>query len=115
VLPVQTVIRSWFVFLRLRDEERTSEVAKHANECKLSAKNAQDASLKIYLCVWLKAKPTILPGTLLPIGGNRFLAAYVAPLGVEVRVQVRPHPSFQSLSSSHSSRNSQHRHGGPIS
>mmetsp|Transcript_18435 Transcript_18435/g.46303 ORF Transcript_18435/g.46303 Transcript_18435/m.46303 type:complete len:206 (+) Transcript_18435:225-842(+) len=72
----------------LRDEERTGEVALHANATKLAAKNAQDASLKIYLCVLLKSHPMVLLGTLLPMGGNRFFVAYVGALGVEVRVQV---------------------------
>jgi len=38
----------------LRDPERLSHLALHCNERKLSAKNAQDASIHLYVCVMLK-------------------------------------------------------------
>eukprot|EP00192_Tetraselmis_astigmatica_P002303 CAMPEP_0117691284 /NCGR_PEP_ID=MMETSP0804-20121206/25625_1 /TAXON_ID=1074897 /ORGANISM="Tetraselmis astigmatica, Strain CCMP880" /LENGTH=998 /DNA_ID=CAMNT_0005504481 /DNA_START=114 /DNA_END=3110 /DNA_ORIENTATION=- len=72
----------------LRGREEAQEVARRANSCKLAAKNVQDASLKVYLCVMLRAAPTIMSATLLPMGGNQYFNAYVGDLGVQVCVQV---------------------------
>jgi len=54
----------------------------------LSAPSAgvQDASLRLYMCVLLRARPTLASAVVMGLNGDRFLDVYVAELGTELRL-----------------------------
>jgi DIS3-like exonuclease 2 len=61
------------------------KVAEHCNEKRLSARNAQDASLQLYLCVLLRRSPMVTQAVVTGVGGNLYFSVYVPELGVEAR------------------------------
>lgn len=63
--------------------EDASRVASHANQMRLAARNAQDASLKLFLCCLLKDHPIVTMGVALGLGGDRFFTVFLPELGCE--------------------------------
>ncbi|KAI3425159.1 hypothetical protein D9Q98_008930 [Chlorella vulgaris] len=61
-------------------------VATHANERKAGAKNVQDGSLRLYLCVMLHRQPLVCDAVIMQLGGSRFFDAYIPALGCDVRI-----------------------------
>ena len=47
---------------------------------------AQDASLRLYMCVLLRARPMLASAVVMGLNGDRFLDVYVAELGIELRL-----------------------------
>lgn len=52
----------------------------------MAARNTQDASLRLYLCVLLSRQPRITLGTVNSLGGDRYFSAYLTEFGTEVQV-----------------------------
>eukprot|EP00200_Dunaliella_tertiolecta_P013933 CAMPEP_0202393696 /NCGR_PEP_ID=MMETSP1127-20130417/93044_1 /ASSEMBLY_ACC=CAM_ASM_000462 /TAXON_ID=3047 /ORGANISM="Dunaliella tertiolecta, Strain CCMP1320" /LENGTH=1176 /DNA_ID=CAMNT_0048996285 /DNA_START=55 /DNA_END=3585 /DNA_ORIENTATION=+ len=73
---------------RLMDTPRTTYVAEHCNEKRLTARNAQDASLKLYLCCLLRRAPVVTEAIVTNVGGNRFFDVYLTSYGMSTRIQV---------------------------
>ncbi len=46
----------------------------------------QDASLRLYMCVLLRARPILASAVVMGLNGDRFLDVYVAELGTELRL-----------------------------
>ncbi|KAG2436972.1 hypothetical protein HXX76_006487 [Chlamydomonas incerta] len=61
---------------------------KHCNDRRLAARNAQDGSLKLYLCVLLRRQPVVTMGTVSSLGGDRYFALYIPEFGHEVRLEL---------------------------
>jgi DIS3-like exonuclease 2 len=57
---------------RLLPTQLCSKVSEHCNDRRLSARKAQDASLRLYLCVLLRKAPVVTTGVLLQVGLLRF-------------------------------------------
>ncbi|GLI69509.1 hypothetical protein VaNZ11_014144 [Volvox africanus] len=74
---------------RLLDPSLTSRVADHCNERRLAARDAQDASLRLYLCVLLARQPCVALGTVNILGGDLFFSAYLTEFGTEVTVRIK--------------------------
>ncbi|GAX84362.1 hypothetical protein CEUSTIGMA_g11784.t1 [Chlamydomonas eustigma] len=64
------------------------KVAKHCNEKRLTARKAQDASLRMYLCCLLRRKPIVTQGILLQVGGEKYFNVYCPEYGVDCRIYV---------------------------
>jgi DIS3-like exonuclease 2 len=60
-------------------------VAQHCNERRLAARNAQDRSLQLYLCVMLRRHPVLTVGTVSNVGGDRYFQLYLNEFGQEIR------------------------------
>ncbi|KAG2425885.1 hypothetical protein HYH02_014948 [Chlamydomonas schloesseri] len=73
---------------RLLDTRLAGMVAEHCNDRRLAARNAQDGSLKLYLCVLLRRQPVVTMGTVSSLGGDRYFAVYIPEFGHEVRVEL---------------------------
>ncbi|KAF5827102.1 hypothetical protein DUNSADRAFT_1322 [Dunaliella salina] len=73
---------------RLMDTPRTTQVADHCNEKRLTARNAQDASLKLYLCCLLRRAPVITEAIVTNVGGNRLFDVYLTSYGMSTRIHV---------------------------
>ncbi|KAL4856961.1 DIS3-like exonuclease 2 [Chlorella vulgaris] len=70
----------------LAGTREVSIVATHANERKAGAKNVQDGSLRLYLCVMLHRQPLVCDAVIMQLGGSRFFDAYIPALGCDVRI-----------------------------
>ncbi len=66
-------------------ERAAGKVAEHCNKQRLSARNAQDASLRLFLCVLLRRQPVAAVGLVCQLGGDKHLGVYVPTLGLELR------------------------------
>ncbi|KAK9829114.1 hypothetical protein WJX72_003965 [[Myrmecia] bisecta] len=66
--------------------EAAAKVAQHCNDRKQAAKNVQDASLRLYLCVMLRLRPTFTEGVVLNLNGNRFFDVYLPEFGLDCRI-----------------------------
>eukprot|EP00198_Chlamydomonas_reinhardtii_P003968 XP_001693304.1 3'-5' exoribonuclease [Chlamydomonas reinhardtii] len=73
---------------RLLDTRLAGMVAEHCNDRRLAARNAQDGSLKLYLCVLLRRQPVVTMGTVSSLGGDRYFALYISEFGHEVRLEL---------------------------
>ncbi|KAG2422037.1 hypothetical protein HXX76_016317 [Chlamydomonas incerta] len=73
---------------RLLDTRLAGMVAEHCNDRRLAARNAQDGSLKLYLCVLLRRQPVVTMGTVSSLGGDRYFALYIPEFGHEVRLEL---------------------------
>lgn len=60
-------------------------MAEHCNERRLAARNVQDGSLRLYLCVMLRRRPAVTTAVVTMVGGDRWFAAYLPDYGQEVR------------------------------
>jgi DIS3-like exonuclease 2 len=69
----------------LADPDSVSVTTAHANERKLAAKNAQDASSKLFLAVMLRSHPAHTTATVSAVGA-KYLVAYLPEFGMEVCV-----------------------------
>lgn len=65
-------------------------MAEHCNEKRLCARNAQDASLRLYLCVLLRRSPMVTNGIVTGVGGNLYFGVYLPELGLETRYGGHP-------------------------
>lgn len=70
----------------LVDGGTVSAIATHCNQRKQAAKNVQDGSLRLYLCVLLRQNPIVTEAVCLQIGGNRFIDVYISELGMDRRI-----------------------------
>ena len=68
---------------KLAEPESVSVTTAHANERKLAAKNAQDASSKLFLAVMLRSHPALTTATVSDVGA-KYLVAYLPEFGMEV-------------------------------
>ncbi|KAG2498028.1 hypothetical protein HYH03_003789 [Edaphochlamys debaryana] len=73
---------------RLLDTRLTALVAEHCNDRRLAARNAQDGSLRLYLCVLLRRHPVIALATVSNVGGDRYFGAYLTEYGHEIRIEL---------------------------
>lgn len=62
-----------------------SATAEHCNRARLAARNVQDASLKLYLCLMLRDRPVISEALVLSLGGDKFFSAYLPEFGFDTR------------------------------
>lgn len=69
----------------LCDRTKTASLAAHANERRLAARNAQDASLRLYLAVLLHRFPLVVQGVVTQVGGDRHFTVYIPEFGQEQR------------------------------
>ena len=51
----------------------------------MSARNAQDSSLRLYLCVLLRRHPLLADTVVMSVGGDKFFSVYIPELGVECK------------------------------
>ncbi|DBA78387.1 TPA: hypothetical protein ACH3X2_007892 [Trebouxia sp. C0005] len=70
----------------LVDGDMVSAIATHCNQRKQAAKNVQDGSLRLYLCVLLRQNPVVTEAVCLQIGGNKFVDLYISELGMDRRI-----------------------------
>ncbi len=63
-------------------------VAEHCNEKRLTARNAQDGSLRLYLCVLLRRHPCLTTGVVSNLGGDRYCGVFLPEFGHEIRLEV---------------------------
>ncbi len=63
----------------------TPQVAEYCNERRLNARNSQDASLKMYLCVLLRKAPVVANAIVLQVGGDRYFNVYIPQYAIECR------------------------------
>ncbi|KAK3278490.1 hypothetical protein CYMTET_13581 [Cymbomonas tetramitiformis] len=73
----------------LLDPEAVAVTTQHANDRKLAAKNAQDDSSKIFLCVMLRSNPKETMAVVHGLG-PKYLGTYLPEYGMEVRVDIDP-------------------------
>ncbi|MEW5299114.1 MAG: hypothetical protein WDW36_002160 [Sanguina aurantia] len=69
--------------------ELTGKVAEHCNEKRLSAREAQDASQKLYLAVMTCKRPAITSGVVMQLKGDKFFNMYLPEYGVICKLQVQ--------------------------
>jgi hypothetical protein len=60
-----------------------ARIAKHSNDTKQSARAASDGSLKLYLCLMVRAAPVVTTAVAVSLGGDRFFTAYLPEYGCE--------------------------------
>lgn len=65
--------------------EDLSKAAERCNAARLAARNVQDASLKLYLCIMLKDSPIVVEAVVLSLGGDQFFSAYLTEFGCDTR------------------------------
>ena len=71
-------------------------MALHCNEQRLAARNAQDASLKLFLCVLLRKQPVVTLGVVSSLGGDKHMGVYLPMYGLELRCGEILNPSLTS-------------------
>lgn len=74
--------------LPYRPSTTTGLVAEHCNEKRLTARNAQDGSLRLYLCVLLRRHPALTTGVVSNLGGDRYCGVFLPEFGHEIRIEV---------------------------
>jgi len=73
---------------RLFQKDLCGKVAAHCNDKRLAARNAQDASLRMYLCCLLRKYPVVADSVVINVGGDKYFNVYVPEYGVECRIWV---------------------------
>lgn len=68
---------------QLPDAKQVEAIAQHSNDTKVAARNVSDGSLKLYLCIMLRANPVVTMAVATAVGGDRFFTAYLPELGCE--------------------------------
>lgn len=58
---------------------------EHCNDRRLSARGAQDASLKLYLCVMLRNNPRVADAVISNVAGDRFFSVYLPDYGLDLK------------------------------
>jgi len=69
----------------LADSESVSVTSKHANDRKLAARDAQNASSKLFLCIMLRKYPMDTTAVVLAVG-KAYLVTYLPEYGMEAQV-----------------------------
>jgi DIS3-like exonuclease 2 len=65
---------------------RMSRLAARANATRLAARDAQDASGRLFLAAMLRDSPVIAEAILTGVGGDQFAQAYVPEFGLEAKL-----------------------------
>lgn len=79
-----------------KDTDILSEIASHCNDRKLAAKNAQEASARLFLAFMLRDKPRVAKAIVVALSGDKFFEVYIPEYGLQRRVNVRnDHPDLQ--------------------
>merc|ERR1712224_681895 len=66
--------------------ERVVEQCMQCNRQKLAAKSVQEASIKLYLAIWLHAQPYDTSSVILDLNGPKWMGVFVPEFGMEFKV-----------------------------
>lgn len=64
-------------------------ITQRANEAKLAARLVSDGSLRLHLCLMLRAAPVVTWALVSGVGGDRYFNAYLPALGCECVLAMR--------------------------
>ena len=80
-----------------KDTDTLSDIAAHCNDCKLAAKNAQEASARLFLAFLLRDKPRVAKAIVVALNGDKFFEVYIPEYGLQRRVNVEnDHPGIKA-------------------